>query len=204
MKLRIDKPKKTLVKVTGGDEPTPPKGLTYDQINQWSDYAEANPNASFDVLWAGFQAKNPKSGIDKNILKTDLDKLVNANRAMGVQQGSAVAPNIHTGYSFPKMIIEGKDYGRVNADLKTAVSFNPQQSSGINRVKVIPKEATEIWQDPKDNEIKFVDPQTGDVMYADRTALNDPRIKKSLLQQQSDAANRLFTTKNVNSILSGR
>lgn len=203
MKLRVPATQKVMLKVTG-DEPKPKSPLTYDQINQWSDYAESNPGANFDALWSGFTAKNPKSGIDRDILKADLAKLVNSNRALGGQVGHWDSKNLHTGFSFPKMVIEGKDYGRVNADLKTQISNNPPQSSGVNRVKVIPPEAAEIWQDPKDNEIKFIDPKSGDVVYADRTTINDPRVRASLQKQKTDMLARSNASTTLNKILSGQ
>lgn len=194
MKLRIEKPPKVMIKTTGGGK----KPLTYEQINQWSDYVEANPNTDFDILWGGFSSKNPKSGIDKEILKADLAKLVAANRALGEQHGHALSKSLNTGYSFPKMKVDGKDYGRVNADMKAQFSA-PPVNANIPRAKIIPQDAIEIWQDPKDREIKFIDPKSGDVVIADQTALNDPRVKKSIAQQQKDMQARNIMLNNATS-----
>jgi len=187
MKLRIEKPKKTILKVNSGDGNKKP--LTYEQINQWSDYVEANPGKNLDALWVGFNAKNPKSGISYDVLKGDLTKLIDANRRMGEKLGSDFAQTLHTGYSFPRMVVGGKDMGRVNADLKTQTSESiPVTSKGA--VSAIPKNATEVWFDPKDNIPKYVDPESGDIKYATIEALLDPRIRKSIDQQKKDAQAR--------------
>lgn len=201
MKLRVSPSKKVMIKVGGGDEPkAASSGLTYDQINQWSDYVEANPGVGLDVLWKGFSAKYPKSGISYDVLKADLDKLMAGSQKVAGRVRADLANSSHTGYSFPRMVVGGKDMGRVNAALQTQGSAPIPATPGAFRRKFIPKEATEVWLDPKDNEVKFVDPESGDIMYADRSALNDPRIKKSAAQQEADLKARQLLTK----VLSGK
>lgn len=199
MKLRTPTTNKVKLRVTG-DEPKP---LSYEQINKWSDYVEANPGADLPTLWKGFSAKYPQSGVQYGTLIAELDKLKMANQRLADKRGTDLARTTHTGYSFPKMIIGGQSAGRVNADLKTQGSAVMMGTRP--RVKAIPKEATEYWFDEKENEVKYIDPQTGDVMYAEIGALNDPRIKKNMEQQNKDLEARKTSSKNLlTTVMSGR
>lgn len=193
MKLRVETPKKTMIKV---EDPGGKKPLTYEQINQWSDFAEANPGVDLQTLWKGFSSKYPNSGIDYGVLVSDLDKLRMQNQRLAGTRSIDLAKTTHTGYSFPKMMVDGKVAGRVNADLKTQMSG---VQSGRIRSKSIPADATEYWFDPKDNEVKYVDPKSGDVMYAEIGALNDPRMKKSKEQQDKDVQARNILLSNPTS-----
>lgn len=198
MKLRVPTSPKVMLKVSGGEDPKPTGTLTYDQINQWSDFVEANPGQDLPTLWKGFTAKYPNSGVNYDILVADLAKLKMANQRLADKRGADLARTTHTGYSFPKMMVGGQNAGRVNADLRTQT---PSPIVGTRpRSKSIPKEATEYWFDEKENEVKYIDPQSGDVMYADIGALNDPRMKKNLQQQQKDIQTRNMAAKIMSGI----
>jgi len=186
-KTTIEDPKKkTMVKVATA----PAKGLTYDQINRWSDYAEAHPGGKFDDLFAGFSSAHKNHGIDPNVLKSELDKLKINSMRQGREAGSDFGENIHTGYAFPKLVIDGKNMGRVNADLKTEVAEASPAFSGTNLEKTLPSGTEEAWWDDKLNVVGFKDPHTGDIRYADKINLNHPLVKASMQKQKDDYAAR--------------
>lgn len=204
---RIDDPKKkTKVKITGGGGNQSPTGLSYDQINKWSDFVEKNPSTSLLDSWAAFDKSNPGHGIDFNILRQDLDKLKQSAIKKGSETGSTFGESLHTGLAFPRMRVDGKDLGRVNADMKTQMS-SPQQVINPSRVfKSIPSGAEDVWFDEKENWVKFVDPTTGDISYADRINLNHPKIRKQAEQQRADLATRQSAVAKLSPsrIMSGR
>lgn len=110
---------KLRVKKTTQSMGNPGDGLSYQDINAWSDFADKNyrPGMKFDELWVSFQRANPNTKIDKNVLLSDINKLQAFNRDLAIRKGVNL-PNIedvNTGFSFPRAIIDGKDYGRVNA-----------------------------------------------------------------------------------------
>jgi hypothetical protein len=208
MKVRVagkSPTKKVMIKTPAGEDPpakTP--GLNYDQINLWSDYVEKNPGKDLQTLYKGFVATNPKAGVDFNTLQSDLEKLTKSNIRLAEKTGSDVLKDkggIHTGYSFPKMVIGGKDYGRVNSDLKTQISIPPQTTNAVSQS--IPQGA-ESWFDEKEQTIKYIDPQTGDVINAGRSTIHDPRIRASIMKQKEDMAARQNATASLNKILSGK
>jgi hypothetical protein len=182
MKLKVGK--------GGGEEPkknssTKSKSatstsLTFDQINKWSDYAEANPNKSFDELFVGFQKQNPNSDISHSVLQDELTKLrANAIR-MGTKTGSDLGSYIHTGYSFTKAMVDGKDAGRMNANLVSQYGMKPPTTPFPERLlqKTIPPDAANIAFDEKTQMVTYEDPKTGDVMYAKREALSTPQQRQ--------------------------
>lgn len=201
-KTPIDDPKKkTTTTVTAS-----PKGLTYDQINRWSDYVDAHPGGTFDDLFAGFSAAHKGHGIDPNVLKSELEKLKINSIKMGTQTGSDLGGAIHTGYSFPKMVVNGKNMGRINSDLKTEMSEPPQPFRGATVSKILPDGTEEAWFDPKENMVKYKDPHTGDIMYADRINLNHPLVRASMAKQNTDVTQRQNAIASIspNSILPNR
>jgi hypothetical protein len=167
-------------KYYGGGEEPPKKSLSYDQINQWSDYVEKNPSVkSFDKLWMGFNKLNPKSGIDPDILLKDIDLLRAYTRQQAQRNNSEFVADANTGYSFPKMTYNGKDYGRVNAKMQTQVPIpTPETSYPENMVaKQLPDGVNDMWFDESKGLVAFVHPQTGDITYADKTVLASPKAK---------------------------
>lgn len=124
--------KKTSVSVKKTTQ-TPSGGpMSYEDINVWSDFAEKNhrPGMGFEELWGKFQKQNPNTKIDKNVLLEDINKLQNYNREFISRKGldALNIEDVNTGYSFPKVIIDGKDYGRVNAKGETATKPKIEQS----------------------------------------------------------------------------
>lgn len=176
--------------ISGGEEPKPQKSLTYDQINKWSDYVEKNPSRNFDSLWAGFVKQNPKTDIDKSILQKDLYQLREIVQRYAKKDGTDLN-YITTGYSFPKVSLDGKDYGRVNASMMTKDSPMPQPSYPSKLIKKeVPSGVTEVWFDSGKNLAAYENPHTGDIEYADKSILNYPRFKKAKEQNVVDIASR--------------
>lgn len=175
----------------GGDgkKKNQPAGLTYDQINKWSDYVEANPSKDLSALYAGFSAKNPGHGIDLNVLRGELDKLKAGTIKNATETGSDLGSAITTGFSFPKMQVDGKDYGRVNSMMQTQTQPPmPQQIREDLLVQKLPNGIKEedVWFDSKQNVVKFIDPETGDVKMASRSLLNHPTVRKSMERMKAD------------------
>lgn len=178
----------------GGKNPPKKKSLSYDQINRWSDYVEANPSRDLNALYKGYSANNPDAPIDYESLQSDLSELRNRTAMLAkrtVQDGGVGNSYLNTGYSFPKTRVDGKDYGRVNAMMQTQTappSINNIPESSL--AKKLPYGVEEAWFDDKDGVVKFIDPQSGDVRMASRDLLYHPLVRKSLQKQQDDAAMR--------------
>lgn len=171
----------------GGDEPKelPKKQLTYDQINQWSGFVEQNPNIKgMDAMWTAFSNQFPNSGIDRLTLTQNLDNLARMTQEGVKRYGNA--GGVTTGLSFPKMTFNGKDYGRVNAFMKTQTPIPELQNQFPDKFvqKSIPNGVTEFWYDEEKGLYAYNDPWEGVVKYAAKTAANDDYVKK-LSEQQS-------------------
>lgn len=154
--------------------------LTHDQINVWSDFVEKNPGKNINDLWKGFNKTHPKSGIDYLTLQRDLDML--KSKAMGISKktGGITGEDTNTGYAFPKIIVDGKDYGRANALMQTKVIPAVRKPAGkVN--KLIPSDATDLFFDEKEQLPAYTNPKTGDIEYATRENLNNPIFKAKVV-----------------------
>jgi hypothetical protein len=168
------------IKITKTISSEPPaKELTQMQRNVWSDFAEAHPKLNFDEKFELFSKTTPKSGIDKNVLRKELDQyLFNVNRQeskrVGLQEPLALNRSqfgekqpVNTGDSFLKVYDDkGKVLGRHNkyGELEGGgAAFTP---ASIVQRKDIP-----LGIDPKsmimENEqfVSYKHPQSGDIYY---------------------------------------
>lgn len=163
----------------------PSKSLTYEQRNKWSDYAEKNPYIKFDELWSGFSKLNPKSGIDRSVLKSELDNLMAVTQTLAKRDGAAVYPSVHTGYAFPKISFNGVDYGRVDKNMMTQTPIPTPSTSYPTKLLVnkIPSGVTDIWFDEQKGLAAFEDPHEGVIKYADKTILQTPEAKRISMQR---------------------
>lgn len=161
-----------------GKKPLPQ--LTYEQRNKWSEYAEKNPQQSFDSLWAGFQKSSPKSGINRDALKSELDALMAKTQQEVKRDGSPLYPSAHTGYSFPKVTFNGKDYGRVNALMQTQTPIPTPSTAYPQKLisKQIPSGVTNFWFDEEKGLIGYEDPWEGVIKYAEKQAMYSPEMKR--------------------------
>ena len=172
----------------GGEDPgkkkPPSSSLTYDQINKWSSFAESNPGKDFQSLWMQFSKSNPKSGIDPIVLQSDLQKLRENAVRMANQRGLVSGENTNTGLSFPRTVVDGKDYGRMNAMMQTQQQPALTRSIPSSKVfKSLPSGVEDVWFDEKEQLVGFVNPQTGDIDYATIDNLNHPMLKKKQATQ---------------------
>lgn len=164
--------------------------LTYEQINLWSDYAERNPGKTFEDLWVGFARNNPKSGINKEILQKDLYLLREKTQQLASKDGTDLT-HIHTGYSFPKVVVDGVDYGRVNANMATRTAPQVKSSYPASLIKKqVPSGVKEVWFDTQKGLAAYENPHTGDIEYAEKSVLNLPQFKKTTEQAAADIAKR--------------
>ena len=161
-----------------GKKPLPQ--LTYEQRNKWSEYAERNPQQSFDALWSGFQKVVPKSGIDRNVLKTELDTLMAKTQQEVKRDGSPLYPSAHTGYSFPKVTFNGKDYGRVNSLMQTQTPIPTPTDRYPQKLisKEIPVDTKNYWFDEAKGLVAYEDPYDGTIKYAEKEAMRTPELKR--------------------------
>ena len=182
----------------GGEGENPKKSLSYDQIDAWSDFVEKNQNIkNFDSLWELFNVNNPKHNIDKDILLSDLQTL-RGNTQKNADSGTWDRSYVTTGFSFPKMTFQdettGKivDFGRVNSMMKTRVPI-PQRKTQYPQSlikKTIPDGVKEIFYDSEKALVGYENPITGDIEYAEKYNINDPRFRKSSDQNQQNMAAR--------------
>lgn len=164
----------------GGDEP-PKKNLSYEQINKWSNFVDANPNIrGMDSMWDAFSMKYPNHGIEKSVLTSDLDSLTKIVQDRGKSFGEESPYGLTTGLSFPKMNFNGRDYGRVNSLLQTQVPIPAPKTqfpeSLVNHK--IPEDVTDVWYDESKGLYAYDDPQEGTIKYASKAAVNDPKIRE--------------------------
>lgn len=169
----VDKAKKVKVKAA-------PSSLTFEQRDAWSNFVEANPGKSLGELWEGFQKLNPNSGIKFPVLQRELNVLQNNAIRLGEKTGSDLGSSINTGYSFPKMVVDGKFAGRVDPNLSSQSGPAPAKTAYPESLlqKTIPLDATDIMFDEKTQMVTYADPKTGDIMYAKREALSSPQLRK--------------------------
>lgn len=163
----------------GGEDPKK-KPLTYNQINQWSNYVEKNPSRDFGLLWEGFSKLNPKSGIDKSVLKSDLDNLMKVTQQESKKDGAAVWSTAHTGYTFPRVFFNGKDYGRVNASMQTQTPIPTPTDRYPQKLisKEIPVDTKNYWFDEAKGLVAYEDPYDGTIKYAEKEAMRTPELKR--------------------------
>ena len=104
-----------------GEGDKPKSGLTYDQINLWSDFAEKHNGKPFEEVWSGFSKAYPKSGVQKETLLNEIMTLRN-HVAEHARRNNLKVPDVNTGLAFPKVSYDGKDFGRVNGLMQTPLS----------------------------------------------------------------------------------
>ena len=161
-------------------KPSPSKALSYDQINRWSSYVESNPGNDFNSLWKGFVKNNPNSGIDPMVLQSDLQRLRENAGRLARKDGQMTGEDTNTGLSFPRTIVDGKDYGRMNAMMQTQQQPTMPRSIPSSRIhKTLPSGVEDVWFDEKEQLVAFTNPQTGDIEYAERENLNHPMLRKN-------------------------
>lgn len=158
----------------------PDKKLSFKQINMWSDFADKNykQNMPFSDLWAQFEKENPNSGIDKDVLMSDLEAIRAKAQKMGESTGMEY---ITTGLSFPTLEYEGKNYGRMNAMGETEMGPKPGKATAMKTVKEVPSGVSEdkVAFDEVKNMWSWENPQTGDIEYGDENIeARSPLIQK--------------------------
>mgnify|MGYP006921372310 CR=1 FL=1 len=166
-----------------GEEETSKKpNLSYDQINLWSDYVEKNPGKKIQELWVGFNKTHPKSGIDFISLQRDLDAVKQKSVGLAKKTGMMSKEETNTGYAFPKVVVDGKDYGRVNALMQTKIAPPVRKPAGrVN--KLIPADAQDLFFDEVEQLPAYTNPKTGDIEYATRENLNNPIFKTKVVSK---------------------
>ncbi len=166
---------KLKVKTGGGGEGEQPKAksLSYPQINLWSDFVDKNPNIkSVDEMWEAFSKAHPKHGIDRNVLTSDLDRVIKVVQDRAKAWGEQSPNNLTTGMAFPKVQFEDTPYGRMNSYGQTQVPL-PQIKSGYPErliQKEIPKDVTDVWYDDSKGLWGYEDPREGIIKYAQKSA----------------------------------
>jgi len=174
---------KLKVKTGGGGEGEQPKAksLSYPQINLWSDFVEANPNIKgMDAMWEAFSKANPKAGIDRVILQSNLDSLMKRMQERGTAWGENSPQSLTPGLSFPRMNYNNTPFGRVNANMETEVPIpQPQQTYPAKLIqKEIPKDAKDFWWDDNKGLWAYDDPHEGVIKYAQKSAGNTPQMRE--------------------------
>jgi len=165
----------------GGDEPKeqPKKQLSYDQINQWSDFVELNPNIrGMDEMWEAFSKKFPNSGIDRNVLTNDLDRVIKVVQDRAAAWGEKSPGGLTTGMAFPKVQFEDTPYGRMNSFGQTQVPMPSPKVTYPEKLiqQKIPDDVTDVWYDTAKGLYAYEDPREGVVKFASKQAANDPKI----------------------------
>lgn len=166
-----------LIGETDGKKGKP--NLTYDQINLWSDYVDKNPSKNIVDLWRGFNKAHPKSGIDFTSLQKDLDMLKNQSIGIAKRTNQITGEETTTGYSFPRVIVDGKDYGRVNALMQTKI-IPPLKKPSVRINQRVPEGAYDVFFDEKEQLPAYTDPTTGSIEYTTRENLNHPAFKNKI------------------------
>jgi|JI8StandDraft_1071087.scaffolds.fasta_scaffold196047_2 hypothetical protein len=171
--------------IGGGEVPKkdpPPSGqLSYPQINQWSDFVEGNPGIKgMDSMWNAFSSKYPQSGIDRQVLTSNLDILMKRVQDTGRSWGEDTPHLLTPGMSFPKMFFNGKPYGRVNAMMQTETPIPqpPQQYPERLISKEIPDSVKDFWWDENKGLWAYDDPHEGVIKYAQKSAGNTPKMRE--------------------------
>lgn len=126
----------------GGEQPK--NALSWDQIDNWSKFAEANHSKgmSFDALWEKYKKANPKTDINPDALKNELNGVKQWAMENAKRHGMdpSVLEDVNTGYAFPEIVLpDGKSLGRVNGMGQTKIK--PPMPGAKSR---IPKDATDI------------------------------------------------------------
>jgi hypothetical protein len=181
----------------------PKPELSYKQINLWSDWVEktAAGGESFDQLWSRFRADHPTTDIKPDVLYADLMELRNRSEAIARSNGISVDDigYINTGYSFPKVVFNGKDYGRMNKHLVTEI--RPKQTEGQmpKTEKRIPDSVQDSDLVFQDGYITWPDPSTGDIVYGDKELMYySPRVRKLLEDRLNANKNKSVSGVNKN------
>ena len=169
-------------KTGGGGEGEEPKAksLSYPQINMWSDFVEANPNIKgMDAMWEAFSRANPKAGIDRVVLQSNLDALTRRMQQTGQQWGETLHNQLNSGLSFPRMNFNGTPFGRVNANMETEIPIpTPKEVYPAKLIqKEIPKDVKDFWWDDNKGLWAYDDPHEGVIKYAQKSAATTPQMK---------------------------
>jgi len=173
------------MKQSGGEDPKR-KELTYDQINLWSDFADKHykKGMPFYEMWKSFKKANPDADIDPDVLLDDLQAVRLKAEKIARDQGITNMGHLHTGFAFPKLNYEGKDYGRMNRNMVTQVQ--PAQNSYPQRLlqKKIPEGVTEDQLVVQDGYLTWQDPKSGDIVYGEKSLIwTDPRVRDMLAKK---------------------
>jgi len=172
----------------GGDDPKPKTmtPLSHEQVTMWSDFVDKNPQMkTMDELWGSFSSQNPKSGIDRDNLRMNLDalmaKIQDRGKAWGLDRPDLLTP----GMSFPMVYYGDKSYGRMNAYGQTKVPVpqtNMQYPEKLVQ-KTIPNDVTNIWYDDTKGLYAYDDPREGVIKFASKEAANTPRVREIIKAQ---------------------
>lgn len=173
----------------GGSEEPKMKPLSHEQVTLWSDFADKNKSIkSLDEMYSAFSAQYPKSGIDKNNLRMNLDtlmgKLQDRGKAWGYDRPDLMTP----GLSFPMVYYNETPYGRMNAFGQTKVPV-PQPNTQYPEKfvqKSIPDDVKDIWYDEVKGLWAYDDPHEGVTKFASKEAANTPRVRE-LVKKLYDA-----------------
>lgn len=166
---------KLKVKTGGGGGGEQPKAttLSYPQINLWSDFVDANPNIrGMDAMWEAFSKANPKHNIDRNVLTTDLNRVMNVVQDRAKAWGENSPLNLTTGLAFPKVQFENTPYGRMNSYGQTEVPMpQPKVTYPAKLIqKEVPKDVKDFWWDDNKGLWGYDDPHEGVIKYAQKSA----------------------------------
>lgn len=167
----------------GGDDPKPKPmtPLSHEQITLWSDFADQNPNLkTMDDLFGAFSAKYPKSGIDRDNLRMNLDSLMAKMQEREKAWGGDLADSVTPGLSFPMMYYGDKPWGRMNAFGQTKVPVPQPNTYYPEKLiqKEIPNDVTDIWWDEDKALWAYEDPREGVIKWAQKSAGNTPQMKE--------------------------
>ena len=192
--IRVSKNKQDISGQPGvGDlgSKTPTKPLSYKQINEWSDWAEKNEKQGDDIwsLYDRFKKQNPKTDIALDDLRDELRAANVKSQDLSKRNAQDAAGFTTIGHTFPRMIIDGKDYGRINRDLHAENSpaysdypvperlLKKQLPSNVDWSKVYYENGNLSWEDP----------ETGDIVYGSKDILhNDKRVAEWLMKQKAE------------------
>ena len=172
--------------------PKKPKPLTFKQINQWGDWADKNvkPGDTISDLYKKFKNDNPDSDIPQEDLIDELEVMRVKVQESSKRQGQGRDFDyIHTGNTFPTLEVDGKQYGRMNRDLKAENS--PEGNAGgpvpEHMLKSeIPSGLPEDKLTYDNGYVSWEDPQSGDVVWGKKDLLwKDPRVVALLKKRQT-------------------
>jgi hypothetical protein len=173
---------KLKIKTGGGGEGEQPKAasLSYPQINLWSDFVDSNPNVKgMDAMWEAFSKAHPKHGIDREVLTSDLNRVMKVVQDRASAWGEESPGSLTTGMAFPKVQFENTPYGRMNSYGLTEVPMpQPKVTYPAKLIqREVPKDVKDFWWDDKKGLWGYDDPQEGVIKYAQKSAVNNTQMK---------------------------